>query len=739
VQVDFVAGELIVETDDRDALDELLARWNGTIVTTISFADYGLEGTTVHLVKIDPRLADTSRLVADLKALNPEQTGALRVSSAEGLQTLAASASTALDDVAVGLNFVTRNEAYSDRVLQDGAGFDNAFLQKYLRGNCHPADTGPCRDADVGGAPTGVTEAWRMLDAASRLGNRVNVAVIDRGFSTAGTGLPPVQSLTPASLNQPNPVEATKPWHGTQVAQTLAAVPNDRIGVAGVAGPVANLIAFQHTDLVSAAQGILAAWQAGARIINMSFSARIPAVASTVAPALSVLNRVTEMVAARGVLLFASAGNDGADVDAEDCFIACWEEAWHTPCENDGVLCVGGIDENGRRDPSSNFGDEDVDLWAPFTVLVGPTPGSNFVYQVSGTSFSSPFAAGIAALVWAANPNASPVYVQSVLESLGNFNDPPLVRQTVEASRPVRNALGGSPPDVRARLVANDVPGTCGPQFVFEADVTDADGETPQVVWTSDVAGQIGKGARLQTTLPFGTHRVRATATDAKGFAMTSNEIVVNSVKYSLPPPTMSIHAPLNHQVFTTKQAVNLEVSGRDESSPDDLLNTANVTWYSGDPYYGGTRIAFGRRAEAWLPAGFHYVFAHYDPPCGGTRLEDMRLIEVVERADSPPTMVVSVPNSSEVSGYAENGQLCIRVSGFGWDEDDQDFVSYGWWETDRNDLQLKLLTWNQTDTVCLKAVTGRIATIHNIKLVGFDKTGNRGESPPIKVVVRGW
>ncbi|MEZ4270450.1 MAG: S8/S53 family peptidase [Myxococcota bacterium] len=57
---------------------------------------------------------------------------------------------------------------------------------------------------------------------------------------------------------------------------------------------------------------------------------------------------------AAGILVFASAGNDGADVDAEDCFIGCWEGAYRVPCEAPGVICVGGLTHNSTsKDPSS--------------------------------------------------------------------------------------------------------------------------------------------------------------------------------------------------------------------------------------------------------------------------------------------------------------------------------------------------------------------------------------------------
>src|SRR5690606_233002 len=102
-----------------------------------------------------------------------------------------------------------------------------------------------------------------------------------------------------------------------------------------------------------------------------------------------------------GMLLFAAAGNDGKNVDSEGCtFGVCWERTWVTPCENAGVICVGGLAANSKNKAgNSNYGGEQVDIFAPFTLWLGPDPDAptNTARAISGTSFSSPFTAGIAA------------------------------------------------------------------------------------------------------------------------------------------------------------------------------------------------------------------------------------------------------------------------------------------------------------------------------------------------------
>jgi hypothetical protein len=69
-------------------------------------------------------------------------------------------------------------------------------------------------------------------------------------------------------------------------------------------------------------------------------------------------------------------------------------------------------------------------------------------------------------------------------------------------------------------------------------------------------------------------------------------------------------------------------------------------------------------------------------------------------------------------------------------DEEDQDFATIDFWETNRNALQLKMLSFDQTTTVCLKAVPGAASTTHLVVLRGRDKKGNLGISPPLTVTV---
>src|SRR5262249_4569220 len=136
------------------------------------------------------------------------------------------------------------------------------------------------------------------------------------------------------------------PWHGLNVVETCMGQMNNGMGAAGPAGPVARCVTVRRTaDIFNNIQAIGTALLSGANIINMSFGSRVPA---SVSFACIPFSLATGRAHAAGKLIFASAGNDDENIDAEDCFIACWEEAWFTPAENDGVIAVGALDLNAR-------------------------------------------------------------------------------------------------------------------------------------------------------------------------------------------------------------------------------------------------------------------------------------------------------------------------------------------------------------------------------------------------------
>lgn len=463
VRADFVENELILLSDDRKALDQFLQRWNGKLLMSSSPRDLNLKMPDIHLVRIDASNADTNSLTDDLRKVTKEGGGPHTVSSQAGLQLLAAAAKESVNGLKVSINWLLEPADFMSRTTTEAAtglsgGWDtNAYMWPYM-------NTGSPQNIGVG-------EAWRELARARQLRNRVKLAVVDGGFVRhADTPAGDVIGNIGGGLGTPNPYlcgGSPCPWHGTNVVDAAMGLVDNRSGAAGSAGPVAEAVMVQLPTpdiffLINAISNAIRGAAERPRIVNISYGGGIPA-ALAVIPG-SALNLFTSTLRGSGVLIFASAGNNGQDVDAEDSFGPVrWENAWFMPCENEGVICVGGMNVNSpTRAGGSNFGSRfgqepgSVDIFGPFTVFVSDDPGTTLPggvttasQSVSGTSFSSPFVAGIAALIIAANPSLSADRVERILLDTAHRGGSGQVPLWPDARAAVCRALpGGCPPEV---------------------------------------------------------------------------------------------------------------------------------------------------------------------------------------------------------------------------------------------------------------------------------------------------
>ena len=753
-RVSFVENELIYTTDDKAALDSFLKRWNGTVVRHLAPADAGLRAPTQHLVRIDARSADTNQLIRDLKSLSPGRSGDLMLSSHAGLALVAIAAHEAAVGHPIGINFLLPSTGYSDKNLTEG--------MVPATGSASPPIGGP-----PGAPPTekfvrnpvqwsyfvrggtqniGVGDAWRALDQVGRLNSKVKVAVIDGGFLSNDDNpadfVIDTNSIWAQDPNRRNENSCTGggtcDWHGTNVIGTLMGVPNNNYGAAGPAGPVATALAIRRSeDIFNYLAGFVIARASNARIVNMSFGVGVPFLVSwAVAP----VDALTILMHDTGQVLFASAGNEGVDVDGEDCAWPfdwpCWERVWYVPCEFGGVTCIGALTLNSTQKlASSNYGDGDVDLFGPGAVWVGPDLQYQDVHGFSATSAASPFVAGVAALVMVADPRLSNEAVERILVDTANPSGDERVRRYVNAYAAVIKALGGTPPDITIAVDVAQQFGACEALYNFSATTADPDHGPPTVKWTSNIQGPLGTGNSFSRTLAPGTHRITATATDGLGLSTLSNEVVIAAGGASAAKrPTIDIISLVNHQKFAANQDITFEAGGLDPDKALGGLVSANLRWsdLSAGP------LGTGQRLIRRLSVGTHFVIVNYTGICGGTA-DDQRLIEVTPAlADAPPNMHITTPSTNNIVVRVDpgSGEACLRVGGFGFDEEDQDFATIDFWETNRSDLQLKLLSFDQNTTVCLKRVPNTAFTEHLIRLRGRDKKGNLGVSSVLKVTV---
>jgi len=186
-------------------------------------------------------------------------------------------------------------------------------------------------------------------------------------------------------------------YHGTHVAGIASAVSNNSFGIASI-GFNSKLMAVKavRDDLrgsdnspliLYGYEGIQYAADKGAKIINCSWGGEGNSLLG---------QEVIDYAISKGALVVAAAGNNNVSAPAY-------------PASYNGVLSVAWTDNNDRKSFFSNYG-PNIDVTAPGSSVYS-TWMNNTYAQLSGTSMSSPLAAGLAALVAARFPGYSPLKI----------------------------------------------------------------------------------------------------------------------------------------------------------------------------------------------------------------------------------------------------------------------------------------------------------------------------------------
>ncbi len=191
--------------------------------------------------------------------------------------------------------------------------------------------------------------------------------------------------------------------HETNVAGVIAAVGNNGVGVCGVnwqCSLMALRLSMDYTsEEIAAALDYAAA--NSARVANMSFGGDVFGPQGD-----QLVTRAIDRAYAKGVLLVASAGNSYSSHPTY-------------PAAYYNVLSVASTDGEDMKTDHSSFGPW-VDIAAPGTDIVTTDLGGTYI-STAGTSFSSPYVAGVAALLLAYRPHLTNVQVRAILE---NTTDP---------------------------------------------------------------------------------------------------------------------------------------------------------------------------------------------------------------------------------------------------------------------------------------------------------------------------
>lgn len=260
-------------------------------------------------------------------------------------------------------------------------------------------------DADVD-----AVEAWKVTT-----GSGVKVAILDSGVANVHDDIASqvVGYANFVSANTKEDPEADpedKYGHGTHVAGIVAAKFNNKIGVAGVCPHCSILDVKVLNDNGSGSSSVIAngiSWAAsnGAKVINMSLGQRVSS---------RTLEAAVNNAWSQGAVIVAAAGNAGT-------------QAKIYPGAYPNVIAVAATDNNDAKASFSTYG-KWVDVAAPGVNIYSTFPNHPFVlgtqngratgYDIaSGTSMASPIVAGVAALVWSSQTDASKTSVRTSIES----------------------------------------------------------------------------------------------------------------------------------------------------------------------------------------------------------------------------------------------------------------------------------------------------------------------------------
>jgi serine protease AprX len=215
--------------------------------------------------------------------------------------------------------------------------------------------------------------------------------------------------------NRPNPYDDH--GHGTHVASIAAGAVNSQ-GVGGAA-PGASLVGVKvlaedgKGDFATFAQAV--EWciqnreRYGIDVINMSLGGHFSSDGT------DATSRMINQAAAAGIIVCVSAGNDGPG-----------SYTISSPAAAAGAITVGNMLDLGKGgfalEMSSSHGptaDGRVkpDLCGPGTEILAAQANTGGTIAMTGTSMSSPFVAGVAALMRQANPQITPAQVKAIMKS----------------------------------------------------------------------------------------------------------------------------------------------------------------------------------------------------------------------------------------------------------------------------------------------------------------------------------
>jgi thermitase len=492
--------------------------------------------------------------------------------------------------------------------------------------------------------------AWDYSQGAG-----VTVAILDSGIDPTHPDL--ASRLVPGwNFFDNNSNTADVYGHGTEVAGVVGAIGNNGVGVTGIAWK-ANLMPVRVTGTDGWAQisllatGLQYAADHGARVANMSFAIQSYSTVITAA----------QYFKNKGGVVMNSAGNYAA-LDSSPA--------------SDALVSVSATDYYDNLAGFSSFGPY-VDLSAPGTGIWTTTMGGGYA-GASGTSFSSPLAAGVAAVMMGANSTLAPSQIVSILESTAVDHGTAGYDQyfgygRVNAGAAVQAAAAaGGAADTQPPTVAITSPGAGStvsgvvPVNVSASDnigVTRVDLLINGAVFATDTTSPYAFSWD-STSLAGTTASVSARAYDAAGNNATATAISVTvpgaGPSPDVTPPTVAISSP-SSGTSTVSGVVTVSVGASDN------VGVTRVDLYvNGSLLASATSAPFDFTWDSTPLAGTNATLSAVAFDAAGNSASSAPVTVTVSAGSTPATPDTTPPTvtiTSPANGAKVTGMTTINVA----------------------------------------------------------------------------
>ncbi|WP_431894418.1 S8 family serine peptidase [Micromonospora haikouensis] len=651
-----VLDEVMVRVADQAELDAFLTRWGGQVLDSFAPDEQGQD----HLVRVDADRADPAKLVEDLRAAEPGQSGAYRVGDERALRLLALAAAEWRAGTELVLDWLVEPTGIVDGEVYEAPDItNNVFDWMFM---------------EYGGAmDIGVAPAWQLLEAKGKLTKQVKYLVQDGGFQS-NPDFPTKVSLHSVEWGKTNTNDCTGgnpcPWHATDVVLAAMGRVDNGYGTAGPAGPVVDeLVAVRNgIDYWTVLRRLEKAAEAShPDVVNLSFTRDVNLGKSH---ASKWTDRRMKHVRDTGALIVSSAGNDAVNIDGDTLYV---------PCESTHVMCVGGMRTDATLANKSNYGTSDlttsVEIYGPYCVMGLKDPGKPAVNETRsdacGTSVAAPFVGGVAALVMAADPSLTAAQVRDILNDTAHVGGLGAhvtgSQRRIDALAAVAKALGVK---VDKPAVSISAPTTgqhvgVGQSVDLWGKATDFLGKQLPITWISSLDGVLGHES--QTFVPSlspGTHVITAKATD--GLGRTGSATVSVTVVDS--PTTAAIVSPPVGLTIAPGQSVSLAGTSND---PDAFgpVPDAEASW---TVRRGGTVVHQQTGHLALLPAS-KVTAGSYTATftAGGASAQRSFTVTALLAGQNRPTATITKPTAALDLSAIDGKPKVVAFAGTATDVED--------------------------------------------------------------------